>query len=545
MLLKSASTPVLQTLLSSSFSESTLRRDHFNSHHTTTNKNKSINNNGNNKNPLILDPNASRLSFSNQNNNLTAPCLLSQTSSGSPKFNEQKPSTGSRNSFRRAFSDSSLGDLLTSSSSNISPSIHFPSFQQKPRKVMLQSAPSFSIYDVTKDGVQRKEEKEKGNNGKSGESSLLTRSVTIGDAGSDFSFVEPNMELIREEEGEGEEEEEEEGAVNWKDGGSPSPPMYLAAGLGVDDDESIFENFLEGEKVEEYYRNLVEEYPSHPLILRNYAQLLQSKGDYHGAEDYYFRATVADDGDGEILSQYAKLVWDLHHDQEKASAYFERAAQAAPQDSYVLAAYASFLWEVDSNRDSDSANQARAQIELKQEGNLCSESNTMTEKAQRSLSPSVCLTEGTVNGIAGNNGKGNLTTGGPSESANAEDYYERMVEADPSNPLFLRNYAHFLYQCKGDLRGAEEYYSRAILADPQDGEILSKYANLVWELYQDKSKASNYFEQAVQVAPTDSNVLAAYARFLWAIGDDDEEEVAPVNTVQIAVPGGVVASASL
>ncbi|GAB4843650.1 hypothetical protein Ancab_013614 [Ancistrocladus abbreviatus] len=330
--------------------------------------------------------------------------------------------------------------------------------------------------------------------------------VTIGNAGFDFSFVEPNMELIREEEGQGEGEEEVEGAANCKDGGPPSPPMYLAAGLGVDDGESIVENFLESH---------------HPLILRNYAQLLQSKGDYHGAEDYYFRAKVADDGDGEILSQYAKLVWDLHHDQEKASAYFERAAQAAPQDSYVLAAYASFLWEVDSNRDSDSANQAHPQIELKQEGNLCSESNTMTEKAQRSLSPSVCLTEGTGNGIAGlggNNGKGNLTTEGPSESANIEDYYEMMVEADPSNPLFLRNYAHFLYQCKGDLRGAEEYYSRAILADPQDGEILSKYANLVWELF---VRAHISYPH-----PPDHR-------------DDDEEEVGPVNTVQIAVPGGV------
>lgn len=38
--------------------------------------------------------------------------------------------------------------------------------------------------------------------------------------------------------------------------------------------------------------------------------------------------------DGEVLTQYAKLVWELNHDQDRASNYFERAAQASPQDRY-------------------------------------------------------------------------------------------------------------------------------------------------------------------------------------------------------------------
>ncbi|KAL7212744.1 hypothetical protein ACSBR2_015428 [Camellia fascicularis] len=64
-----------------------------------------------------------------------------------------------------------------------------------------------------------------------------------------------------------------------------------------------------------------------------------------------------------------------------------------------------------------------------------------------------------------------------------------MVEENPSNPLFLRNYAQFLYQSKRDLQGAEQYYSRAVLADPADGEIISQYAKLVWELHHDQDKA--------------------------------------------------------
>lgn len=34
------------------------------------------------------------------------------------------------------------------------------------------------------------------------------------------------------------------------------------------------------------------------------------------------------------------------------------------------------------------------------------------------------------------------------EGANIEDYYRKMVEANSSNPLFLKNYAQFLHQVK-------------------------------------------------------------------------------------------------
>lgn len=65
----------------------------------------------------------------------------------------------------------------------------------------------------------------------------------------------------------------------------------------------------------------------------------QCKRDHHGAEKYYSRAILADPKDGEVLSQYGKLVWEVYHDQDKALGYFERAVQASPQDRYVLNAY--------------------------------------------------------------------------------------------------------------------------------------------------------------------------------------------------------------
>ncbi|GJN27070.1 hypothetical protein PR202_gb15056 [Eleusine coracana subsp. coracana] len=90
--------------------------------------------------------------------------------------------------------------------------------------------------------------------------------------------------------------------------------------------------------------------------------------------------------------------------------------------------------------------------------------------------------------------------------------YKKMVDEQPGNALFLRNYAQFLHEVKGDPKRAEEYYSRAMLADPSDGEIMSQYAKLVWQVHHDRERSLSYFQ---------NNVLAAYASFLWEQDDDD------------------------
>ncbi|KAM0002713.1 putative tetratricopeptide-like helical domain superfamily [Helianthus debilis subsp. tardiflorus] len=208
------------------------------------------------------------------------------------------------------------------------------------------------------------------------------------------------------------------------------------------------------------YKKMVDQDPSNPVFLKNYAHLLQSNGDLDGAEEYYFRATQADPKDGESLMQYAKLVWELHHDQDRALGYFEAAVLATPEDSNIHAAYASFMWEIDED---DNENNETSPVE---------ESLEIDEKC--------------------------------------------------CDPLVLRNHAQFLRQTKGDLAGAEEYYLRALQADPGDGEVASQCAQLAWELHHDKDKASGYFGQALAAAPTDSHILAAYAKFLWEAEDEDQ-----------------------
>ncbi|KAF8041638.1 hypothetical protein BT93_A0282 [Corymbia citriodora subsp. variegata] len=129
--------------------------------------------------------------------------------------------------------------------------------------------------------------------------------------------------------------------------------------------------------------------------------------------------------------------------------------------------------------------------------------------------------DGSSRGFGGSNSSDDSGDGGDNQGV--EEYYKKMVEESPNNSLFLRNYAQFLYQKRGDLERAEEYYARANLADPQDGEILSQYAKLVWELHRDQPRASTYFDRAVQASPEDSHVQAAYASFLWEIDEDDKQ----------------------
>ncbi|CAN6302360.1 unnamed protein product [Urochloa humidicola] len=127
-------------------------------------------------------------------------------------------------------------------------------------------------------------------------------------------------------------------------------------------------------------------------------------------------------------------------------------------------------------------------------------------------------------GFGGSDGGGGsklVTSDNGGDRSGIEMHYKKMIEEDPCNGLFLRNYAQFLYQVKGDYRRAEEYYSRAILADPDDGELLSEYAKLVWDVHHDEERASSYFERAAKASPENSHVLAAHAAFLWDTEDAD------------------------
>ncbi|KAH0685175.1 hypothetical protein KY284_015728 [Solanum tuberosum] len=396
--------------------------------------------------------------------------------------------------------------------------------------IILQTELSFSVYND-------EDFKEMINDGK------LVRAVTIGNeiedlVSDDFSFGKCIMDLIKEDDDNEDCDEKEDKESEERN--EPVCPMYLAAGFGIDvsgmnhsgDIKSLTMgglmragsgadivplNFDEIGDVEAHYKSLLEEYPFNPLVLRNYAQLLQSKGDLSGAEEYYFQATLADPQDGDILSQYATLVWQLHHDKDRALSYFEHATHVDPENSYVLAAYANFLWEI--NYDDNEHDAGTHLDETKEIEEVAMSHNMDFEQDNRQASPLLNLAAGF--GIGNCEFSGEMTL---NELIAAEDYYKSMIQENPNNPLVLRNYAQFLDQRKGDLRGAEEYYSRAVLTDASDGEIISQYANFIWHLHHDQNKASSYFKRAVQASPGNCDVLASYARFLWETEEDEDED---------------------
>ncbi|XP_042029607.1 uncharacterized protein LOC121776501 [Salvia splendens] len=186
--------------------------------------------------------------------------------------------------------------------------------------MLLRTEPSFCIYTDDEFGqhvgnVEAVREK-------------IESTATIGEnADAEFSFGENGMRVIQEVE---DEDEQEEGKapsrfknLKIETGGDQTiPSIFLVEGGGGDADAAALTKW------------------------RNHAEYLESTGDLCGAEEYYFRATEADPEDGELLSQYAKLVWQLRGDQAKALRYFEKAVEAAPANSDVLATYASFLWNV-------------------------------------------------------------------------------------------------------------------------------------------------------------------------------------------------------
>ncbi|KAJ8763869.1 hypothetical protein K2173_003651 [Erythroxylum novogranatense] len=455
------------------------------------------------------------------------PCCSSSPVS---ELHQENSSSFDLQGFRRAFSDSSLERLDISHC--LKEEFHASTIPRKlayrhQRTEMLHTAPSFSVFN-TADGDEEEELEVDVEQGKED----LKRTVTVGDnieaiGSGEFSFGKKGMGLIEEE---GEEETEtdfnEIGYLSIEEGKEPvSPPMYLATGLGIEGIDLAgliggsgggghvdltLTNFDDGGDIEQYYKRMVDEYPCHPLFLSNYAQLLQSKGDLHGAEEFYHRATLADPQDGLIRSKYARLVWELHHDQDRALSNYELSVETAPQDSNVLAAYASFLWELDVDRKNNTSEPEEIQEEIPNKlNNSDTDGGFGAPKAPLGLRIDV----------------GDPTASDADKPINVEEYYDRMIKENPCSSLVLANYAKFLCQSKGDIVGAEEYYSRAVLADPKDGEIMSQYAQFLWEFHGDRRKALHYLERAVEATPEDSYVLAAYASFLWETEENDANGV--------------------
>ncbi|KAH0876590.1 hypothetical protein HID58_063984, partial [Brassica napus] len=292
------------------------------------------------------------------------------------------------------------------------------------KKKMLKSEPSLSIYC------------ESGLNPVTVTDENLDRTVSIGDSvEADFSFAKHTSSSSSIDALSIKEEDEK----SFEIGRPPSPPMHLAAGLGIDKFDDLYGGeirfdlpSLDDERCGDYYEGMLEEYPLHPLLLRSYANFLEYKGDVSGAEEYYHKCTVVEPSDGVALANYGRLVMELHKDEAKALSCFERAVQASPEDSNVLGAYASFLWEINDEVDDDAFGDA-------------------TRQGKEDFEPEA-----------------------------GEKRSSRLSETEDGETLC--RYAKAFWSINGDKEKALFYFEKAVEASPNDSIILGEYARFLWEI---------------------------------------------------------------
>lgn len=100
----------------------------------------------------------------------------------------------------------------------------------------------------------------------------------------------------------------------------------------------------------------------------------------------------------------------------------------------------------------------------------------------------------------------------------AEDMWQRAVQADPRNALVLGSYASFLKNVRKDYDKAEAVLLKAIEADPLNARNLGKYAQFLADIRQRYDDADRMYRRAIEADADDPVNLANYAGFLLARG---------------------------
>ncbi|TQD42253.1 tetratricopeptide repeat protein [Actinomyces johnsonii] len=102
----------------------------------------------------------------------------------------------------------------------------------------------------------------------------------------------------------------------------------------------------------------------------------------------------------------------------------------------------------------------------------------------------------------------------------AEQMYQRAIDADPTNANILGAYATFLKNIRGDMDQAEQMYQRAIDADPHHANNLGNYAIFLHTVRGDTDQAEQMYQRAIDADPYDAISLGNYAQLLFAKSAD-------------------------
>ncbi|WRX12533.1 hypothetical protein QQP08_005020 [Theobroma cacao] len=93
------------------------------------------------------------------------------------------------------------------------------------------------------------------------------------------------------------------------------------------------------------YQMCIAEEPTNPLLVVNYARFLYLVAhDHDRAEEWFKRAIQIEPPDAEALGQYADFLWKVRNDHWEAEERYLQAVAADPENPHYASKYADFLW---------------------------------------------------------------------------------------------------------------------------------------------------------------------------------------------------------
>ena len=102
--------------------------------------------------------------------------------------------------------------------------------------------------------------------------------------------------------------------------------------------------------------------------------------------------------------------------------------------------------------------------------------------------------------------------------------FKLAIEANPNNAIALGAYALFLITVRGDADQAQDMYQRAINADPQHANNLANYAQILFAK-SDDMKAMRLAEKAITLSGDEERPLLAECHFyLFAHSPEHRKE---------------------
>jgi len=208
------------------------------------------------------------------------------------------------------------------------------------------------------------------------------------------------------------------------------------------------------------------------------------------SERIYQDGLIQFPGSAPLLGRYARFLWRIRKEYDRAEAHYQRALAADPNHAASLGGYGVFLDEVRKDYDGSETHRRRALTANPNDPTLLVGYALFLRRIRRDYD-------------------------------GAEAQYRRALVVDPKDVYVLSSYARFLRDVRKDYEGADTHYQRALEADPNDAFNIGSYARFLWVVRKDYDAAEAHFRRALAAAPNDLGTNSAYAGFRLARGDVD------------------------